>query len=218
MRHIDEIIVHCTATRADWWKSKSAAQKVREVRRWHVDVNGWDDVGYHFLIDRNGTIVEGRAVEKAGAHTKGRNEHSIGICLFGGHGGSENDQFSDHFTPEQETALRDLIDRLQLQFGETYSPHGGLKVTGHNQYAAKACPCFNAPNWYMVKPARKPSQSTTIRAAAGTAVAGAGGVITALSKLDPQAQYIVLGFSALALIGLGWIARERLRRWAAGHK
>ena len=224
MRHIDEIIVHCTATRADWWKSKSAAQKVREVRRWHVDVNGWDDVGYHFLIDRNGTIVEGRAVEKAGAHTKGHNAHSIGICLFGGHGGSESDQFSDHFTPEQETALRDLIDRLQLQFGETYSPLGAAsrvwttKVNGHNQFSAKACPCFNVPAWYKNKPARKPSQSTTIRAAAGTAVAGAGGVITALSKLDPQAQYIVLGFSALALIGLGWIARERLRRWAAGHK
>ena len=63
-----------------------------------------------------------------------------------------------------------------------------------------------------------PAQSTTIRAAAGTAVAGAGGVLTALSKLDPTAQYIVLGFSTVALIGLGWIARERLRKWAGGAR
>jgi len=63
-----------------------------------------------------------------------------------------------------------------------------------------------------------PAQSSTIRAVAGTAAAGAGGVLTALGKLDPLAQYILLGFSAVALIGLGWIARERLRKWAGGAR
>jgi len=212
MRPITELIIHCTATRAGWWKTRSANQKVQEVRKWHVEGRGWSDIGYHFLIDRDGTIVEGRPLERSGAHTKGHNKGSIAIALFGGHGGSENDQFGDHFTPEQEVALRDLIDRLQSRFGE-------LKVSGHNQYAAKACPCFKAPEWHRKKPTRtSPTQSTTLRAAAGTAVAGAGGVLTALSKLDPTAQYIVLGFSAVALIGLGWIARERLRKWAGGAR
>lgn len=212
MRPITELIIHCTATRAEWWKTRTPNQKVREVRKWHVEDRGWSDNGYHFLIDRDGTVVEGRPLGRSGAHTKGRNKGSIGIALFGGHGGSENDQFSDHFTPEQDAALRSLIDRLQSQFGE-------LKVSGHNQYAAKACPCFKVPEWHRKKSARtSPSQSTTIRAAAGTAVAGAGGVLTALSKLDPTAQYIVLGCSAVALIGLGWIARERLRKWAGGAR
>jgi hypothetical protein len=61
-------------------------------------------------------------------------------------------------------------------------------------------------------------QSSTMKATAVTSIAGAGGVITALSSLDPTSQYIVLGFSALAMVGLGWIARERLRKWAAGDR
>lgn len=212
MRPIAELIIHCTATRAEWWKTRTANQKVREVRKWHVEDRGWSDIGYHFLIDRDGTIVEGRPLERSGAHTRGHNKGSIGIALFGGHGGSENDQFGDHFTLDQEVALRGLIDRLQSQFGP-------LNVSGHNQYDARACPCFRVPEWHRKKPARtSPAQSTTIRAAAGTAVAGAGGVLTALSKLDPTAQYIVLGFSTAALIGLGWIARERLRKWAGGDR
>ena len=211
MRKINEIIIHCTATRPAWREGQSAETKVHEVRQWHID-RGWSDIGYHYLIDRDGTVVAGRPIDRQGAHAKGRNKNSVGIALFGGHGGSENDQFDDNFTPEQEMALRSLIADLQSQFGE-------LKVSGHNQFAAKACPCFRVPEWYSKKPARtSPTQSTTIRAAVGTAVAGAGGVLTALSNLDPTAQYIVLGFACVALIGLGWIARERLHRWAKGDR
>ena len=168
MRSITDLIIHCTATRSEWWKTRSATHKVNEVRKWHMKDNGWSDIGYHFLIDRDGKVVEGRPLERSGAHTKGHNKSSIGIALFGGHGGSENDQFGDHFTPAQEAALRALIDRLQSQFGS-------LKVSGHNQYAAKACPCFKVPEWYCKMPTRtSPVESTTLRAAAGTAVAGAG--------------------------------------------
>ena len=117
MRPITDLIIHCTATRPDWWQSRTAKQKVSEVRKWHVEDRGWSDIGYHFLIDRDGMVVKGRALERTGAHTKGHNKGSIGICLFGGHGGSENDLFSDHFTPEQEKALRSLIDELQSRFG-----------------------------------------------------------------------------------------------------
>jgi ribonuclease HI len=212
MRNISEIIIHCTATRADWWQSRSTSQKVAEVRKWHVSDRGWSDIGYHYLIDRDGTVAEGRPLDRNGAHVRGHNSGTIGIALFGGHGGSENDVFLDNFTPEQEAALRGLIERLETQFGT-------LKLSGHNQYAAKACPCFRVPEWRARKPVRSsPAQSTTLRAAAGTAVAGAGGVFTALSRLDPAAQYIVLGFAAVALLGLGWIARERLRKWAGGDR
>jgi hypothetical protein len=104
------------------------------------------------------------------------------------------------------------------------------KISGHNQYSTKACPGFSVPSWLhdkTVPPMRPPvsddvrtsrRQSSTMKATAVTSIAGAGGVITALSSLDPTSQYIVLGFSALAMVGLGWIARERLRKWAAGDR
>ena len=88
MRPIDEIIVHCAATRPDWWKSKSLGQKIAEVRRWHTAAppvgRGWSDAGYHFLIDRNGRVGPGRPLERIGAHVVGHNTGTIGICLFGG--------------------------------------------------------------------------------------------------------------------------------------
>ena len=145
MRPIDEIIVHCAATRPDWWKSRSLGQKIAEVRRWHTAPppvgRGWSDIGYHFVIDRNGKVGPGRALERVGAHVVGRNTGTIGICLFGGHGSAATDRFQDHFTAEQEDALRTLIADLRQN-------HAIDRVTGHNQYAAKACPGFSVPGWY----------------------------------------------------------------------
>ena len=143
MREINEIIVHTTATRAAWRAGSKTSAKVSEVRRWHVEDRGWSDIGYHFLIDRDGTVAKGRAVERVGSHVRGRNRRSIGIALFGGFGGAETDTFADHYTPEQATALRKLLAALRAQ-------HRSIgTVSGHNQYAAKACPCFNVPTWYQ---------------------------------------------------------------------
>jgi N-acetylmuramoyl-L-alanine amidase len=79
MRPLNEIIVHCTATRPDWWETRTTAQKVAEVKRWHIQDRGWANIGYHFLIDRNGTVVAGRPLQDVGAHTQGHNTgtHSI---------------------------------------------------------------------------------------------------------------------------------------------
>ena len=62
MRKIDTIIVHCTATRAEWWESRSAEDKMAECKSWHLD-RGWSDIGYHYLIDRDGTVTEGRPIK-----------------------------------------------------------------------------------------------------------------------------------------------------------
>lgn len=142
MRPLTEIIIHCTATRADWWASKSTAQKVAEIKLWHTRDRGWKDIGYHYLIDRNGYTVAGRPLDQVGAHTQGRNTGTVGIALFGGHGSATTDEFSDHFTPEQDAALRKLIAELRAKYPSIKA------VSGHNQHAAKACPGFHAPTWY----------------------------------------------------------------------
>ena len=153
MRPINEIVIHCTATRADWRKGQRTSTKVKEVKRWHVDGRGWSDIGYHFLIDRDGTVAKGRPIERTGAHVKGHNTGTIGVSLFGGHGGSETDSFADNFTPEQETALRGFL-------ADMVKTYGALKVTGHNQYAAKACPCFSVPAWHK-RSSATPAYKTT---------------------------------------------------------
>lgn len=137
MRKITGIIVHCTATRPEWWTGKRTSEKVAEIRRWHK-ARGWSDIGYHYLIDRDGTIATGRDVKRTGAHVRGYNKGTIGVSLFGGHGSSETDDFSDNFTQEQDIALMTLLGQLRVKYGN-------VPVTGHNQYAAKACPGFSVP-------------------------------------------------------------------------
>ena len=175
MRILTEIIIHCTATRPDWWKSRSTGQKVAEVRRWHVEDRGWSDIGYHYLIDRNGSVAKGRPIEKIGAHVKGHNEGTIGISLFGGHEAAANDLFSDHFTPEQETALRDLISRL-------VADHGEMAISGHNDYANKGCPGFNVVKWLArgELPAPEPFKPAPIHADPSERPAGFVAAIIAL--------------------------------------
>ena len=145
MRPIDHIVIHCTATPADWWGKAKTGAKVAEVRRWHKEQRGWSDIGYHYLIDRNGTVATGRPVNRTGAHTKGHNTGSIGIALFGGHGSSADDQFAENFTPEQEAALLNLIEELRVRFPAI------KRVSGHNEFAAKACPGFRVKPWYEGK-------------------------------------------------------------------
>lgn len=215
MRPINEIIVHCTDTRPDWWIGKSTKQKVGEVKRWHVVDRKFSDIGYHYLIDRDGAVETGRPIEKVGAHTKGHNSGTIGISLFGGHGSSQNDSFEDNFTPAQDAALRDLIAELSRTYGIK-------KVSGHNQYAAKACPGFSVPRWLDRKPApverTRAAQSKTVQASAVTVASGAGAAVSAVSALDSVSQYIVLGFAGVIVLAGLFIMRERLKAWADGRR
>tara|TARA_R110000737_G_scaffold72378_1_gene100876 strand:+ start:3107 stop:3613 length:507 start_codon:yes stop_codon:yes gene_type:complete len=152
MRKINEIIVHATATQPKWMAGKGAAAKRDEIRRWHVEDRGWSDIGYHMIIDRDGTRARGRAEDRVGAHVRGRNTNSLGVSLVGGYGGAETDAFSDHFTPEQDDALRELIAEWTKVYPKI------TQVSGHNEYAAKACPCFNVRAWQVQKPKAAPAK------------------------------------------------------------
>ena len=129
MRKLNEIIIHCAATAEG--KDFHAA----DIRRWHVQGNGWQDIGYHFVIDLDGTVEPGRPVEKQGAHCSGHNANTIGICYVGGCA-ADGKTPKDTRTPEQKIALRSLVNGLKHAYGIT-------KVTGHRKYANKACPSFD---------------------------------------------------------------------------
>lgn len=175
-RPISEIIVHTTATRPEWWKSRTVNQKIKEIRRWHVEDRGWSDIGYHYVIDRDGKIGTARPLGRVGAHTKGHNTGSVGIALLGGFGGAQDDGFDAHYTPAQDKAARELITAIMAK-------HQIAKISGHNEYAAKACPCFDVQAWWSkskprpIYPAKPPTAPRAPVAPAPKAATGLAALI-----------------------------------------
>lgn len=129
MRQINEIIVHCAATR------EGRDFTVEDITRWHK-ARGFATIGYHYVIYRDGSIHEGRPLEQVGAHCVGHNKHSIGICYIGGCA-SDGKTPKDTRTPEQKEALLALLRRLKARFPNA-------TIHGHRDFAAKACPSFDA--------------------------------------------------------------------------
>ncbi len=137
---VTEIILHCADTRPDWMAGHPLAEKVAEIRRWHVQQRGWRDIGYHWVIDRDGNVAPGRPENEIGAHVEGRNSGTIGICLLGGYGAKADDPFEKNFTAAQAATARRLIAEIKCRTAIQ-------KVLGHNDYAAKACPGFRVEEW-----------------------------------------------------------------------
>jgi N-acetylmuramoyl-L-alanine amidase len=220
MRQIDMIVVHCTATRPEWQSDQTAEEKVAEVKKWHTD-KGWSDIGYHYLIDRDGTIVDGRPVESAGAHAIKYNATSIGVAIFGGHGGTANDEFEENFTDAQDRSLRRLIAQLRMEFPNI------TQIVGHNDLpnVNKACPTFRVNKWIAQdktppkEPRKSLAQSKTIQASQVTKIAGlATPLVGTLGGLDWQKLLILGGLSIVILIGTGVIDIERTKKWKQGDR
>lgn len=133
MRALTEIIVHSTAT------PKGMNPTAKDIDRWHKQ-RGYDCIGYHFVIWRNGVIEVGRNIEQVGAHCKNHNTGTIGIAYIGGL--NESRQSSDTRTRAQKDALRALIKELL----HTYPTI--RKVSGHRDYCNTACPSFDASAEY----------------------------------------------------------------------
>ena len=129
MRQINEIIIHCAATR------EGRDFTVEDITRWHK-ARGFATIGYHYVIYRDGSIHEGRPLEQIGAHCVGHNKHSIGICYIGGCA-SDGKTPKDTRTPEQKEALLALLRHLKARFPNA-------TIHGHREFAAKACPSYDA--------------------------------------------------------------------------
>lgn len=132
-RRITEIIIHCSAT------PEGKNFTVDDIRRWHK-AQGWSDVGYHYIVYRNGSIVTGRDVDIVGAHCTGHNTNSIGVCYIGGMD-SANKNPKDTRTLAQKAAMLNLLVELRTLYPKA-------EIHGHCEFAKKACPCFDAKREY----------------------------------------------------------------------
>lgn len=128
-RPIYEIINHCTAT------PEGKDYTVADIRAWHK-ARGWSDIGYHYVVYRDGRVTVGRPVGQIGAHVEGHNTGTIGISYVGGLS-ADGKAAKDTRTAAQRASL------LWLNQALADKHHGIRKISGHNQYAAKACPSFD---------------------------------------------------------------------------
>lgn len=134
IKSVDFLVIHCSATKADQNVGRA------EIDRWHRE-RGWFEIGYHYVVRRDGTVEPGRPEDKPGAHVRGLNHLSLGICLAGGVG--PDGRPAANFTPQQAVALRDLVDDLTTRYPNA-------EVVGHRDCpnVNKACPSFDARSWW----------------------------------------------------------------------
>lgn len=132
-RTISEIIVHCTAT------PEGRDYPLNTIRQWHKE-RGFSDIGYHYIIHPDGKQEDGRDVNIAGAHCVYHNTHSIGVCYIGGLA-ADGKTPKDTRTDQQRIALKKLLCALRLMYPKA-------AIHGHRDFAAKACPSFDATTEY----------------------------------------------------------------------
>lgn len=136
-RVITAIILHCTAT------PEGEDYTVEQIRQMHL-ARGFSDIGYHFLIDREGKVHAGRPTAIAGAHCEGHNTRSIGVCYVGGCPKRTTPNWQNTGKDTRTAAQRAALEKLVKELLKLYP---GATVHGHNEFAARACPSFNVKTW-----------------------------------------------------------------------
>lgn len=132
-RNIKEIIVHCSAT------PEGKDFTVAQIKQWHLQ-RGFSDIGYHYVIYRDGSVHTGRPESVSGAHCTGHNTISIGVCYIGGCA-TNGTTPKDTRTPAQKVALVKLLKELKAKYPKA-------TIHSHKDYANKACPSFEATKEY----------------------------------------------------------------------
>lgn len=131
--YTDKIIVHCSYTKPHM---KWGAEEIHKI---HVDENGWSAIGYHYIIKRSGQVDRGRPHEAIGAHCRGENQHSVGICLIGGMSPDGAPEFN--YTKDQMVSLNAKIAELRMEYPEA-------TIHGHREFSSKECPCFSIEAYF----------------------------------------------------------------------
>lgn len=224
MRKINNLVVHCSAT------PPSIDRGVEWIRTIHVRDFGWSDVGYHYVIRRDGRIENGRPEERIGAHVRGKNKDSLGVCLIGGV--DENGKAEANYTDAQYKSLRKLLDSLKLKYPNA-------KILGHRDLSpdmdgdgvieshewVKECPSFDVRKWLKHSYVTNKTTGELLgesKRVKGAAVGSAGLIPAVLAQID-NIKMLVDGVKSLTplqyanMIGLivtfcaiGWIVYTKV--------
>ena len=132
MRKIDLIVIHCSATRED------RPYPVTSLIADHQKRFGF--TGYHYYVTRDGTVYQTRHENLVGAHARGYNQHSLGVCYEGGL--NKRGEADDTRTPQQKAALLALLKSLK-------HTHPTATILGHHDLpgVTKPCPCFDCSEY-----------------------------------------------------------------------
>ena len=128
-----KIILHCSAT------PECKDYKAADIDRWHKN-NKWEMIGYHYVVDLDGTIEAGRPIDMIGAHCSGYNSESVGICYIGGC--DKNMKAKDTRTEAQKISLYKVVYEMMKKYN--------LPITcvyGHQDFSSKQCPCFSTKDF-----------------------------------------------------------------------
>lgn len=150
MRIINEVDIHCSATKEGVWVDEATIEKWHSERFKKI---GGKHIGYHVLVYLDGTVVQTKGLEYMGQHVSGSNQYSIGICYIGGL--DKNGKPKDTRTPEQKASLIKVLLELKRSYPN-------IKIKGHRDHSPdldgdgiiepfeflKACPCFDAIKEY----------------------------------------------------------------------
>lgn len=134
-RKITLIVVHCTGT------EEGKDVTVQAIRNYHVNHNGWRDIGYHYVIYRDGSLHEGRDVNISGGHARGYNSNSIGIVYVGGCPKGHLGQSKDTRTAAQKATLVRLLKDMRRMYPQA-------RIVGHKDLNKTSCPGFDAKTEY----------------------------------------------------------------------
>lgn len=142
MRKLTHIVIHCTATPASM---DIGADRINE---WHL-TKGWSGIGYHFVVKRDGTVEDGRPIERAGAHVKGFNAESIGVALVGGVSDADHTKSENNFPDVQIVEALRFVHNLRKEHNIPIE-----NVMGHKEVIAqithgspKDCPVYPMENF-----------------------------------------------------------------------
>lgn len=125
-RYTTHLVIHCADT-----PNGNGRFTIDDIRDWHVKDNGWADIGYHRVIHIDGECRAGRIDDDIGAHCRGLNSRSVGVCLIG----------LDAFTVPQWEMLKTVVQSYQVRYP-------GLIVVGHRERdPRKVCPGFDVQLW-----------------------------------------------------------------------
>jgi N-acetylmuramoyl-L-alanine amidase len=133
VREINKIILHCSAT------PEGRDVKAKTIKKWHTE-KGWSDVGYHYIIELDGSLKTGRPIDRIGAHCKGHNNNSIGVCYVGGV--DANMKAKNTLNEAQRKTLVILLAYLKLIYEAS--------IHGHNEFSSKACPSFDVKDFIKI--------------------------------------------------------------------